>query len=132
MPIQATVEYQPATDVSRHYLPVHLYLLAEQGVLMMEIAFLEELARDQGLQFAFFGAPLRACAAPPARRSTLGRCRSAGKQHEQSLVRQLAEGGARSGRLFGRLELSVHPTAILTVCCGLERIETQQLLRRRL
>lgn len=26
---QATVEYQPATDVSGHYLPVHLYLLAE-------------------------------------------------------------------------------------------------------
>jgi len=26
---QAAVEYQPATDVSGHYLPVHLYLLAE-------------------------------------------------------------------------------------------------------
>ena len=56
---QATVEYQPATDVSGHYLPVHLYLLAEQGAPMMEIAFLEELARDQVYQFAFFGAPLR-------------------------------------------------------------------------
>ena len=127
---QATVEYQPATDVSGHYLPVHLYLLAEQGVPMMEIAFLEELARDHLRSPS--SARRCACAAPPARRSTLGRCRSAGKQHEQSLVRQLAEGGARSGRLFGRLELSVHPTAILTVCCGLEKIETQQLLRRRL
>jgi hypothetical protein len=26
---------------------------------MMEIAFLEELARDRAYQFAFFGAPLR-------------------------------------------------------------------------
>ena len=28
---QATVEYQPATDVPGHFLPVHLYLLAEHG-----------------------------------------------------------------------------------------------------
>jgi hypothetical protein len=36
-----------------------LYLLAEQGEPMMKIALLEELARDQVYQFAFFGAPLR-------------------------------------------------------------------------
>jgi kynurenine formamidase len=56
---QATVEYQPATDVPGHFLPVHLYLLAEMGAPMMEIAFLEELARDRVYEFAFFGAPLR-------------------------------------------------------------------------
>jgi kynurenine formamidase len=56
---QATVEYQPATDVPGHFLPVHLYLLAEMGAPMMEIAFLEELARDRVHEFAFFGAPLR-------------------------------------------------------------------------
>ncbi len=56
---QATVEYQPAIDAPGHFLPVHLYLLAEQGAPMMEIAFLEELARDRVYEFAFFGAPLR-------------------------------------------------------------------------
>jgi kynurenine formamidase len=56
---QATVEYQPATDVPGHFLPVHLYLLAEMGAPMMEIAYLEELAQDRVYEFAFFGAPLR-------------------------------------------------------------------------
>jgi hypothetical protein len=35
---QATVEYQPATDVPGHFRLVHLYLLAEMGSPMMEIA----------------------------------------------------------------------------------------------
>jgi kynurenine formamidase len=56
---QATVEYQPSTDVPGHYLPVHLYLIAEMGVPMLEIMWLEELARDRVYEFAFFGAPLR-------------------------------------------------------------------------
>jgi kynurenine formamidase len=56
---QATVECQPATDVPGHYLPVHLYLIAESGVPMLEILWLEELARDHVYEFAFFGAPLR-------------------------------------------------------------------------
>jgi kynurenine formamidase len=56
---QATVEYMPSTDVPGHYLPVHLYLLAEMGVPMLEIMWLEELARDRVYEFAFFGAPLR-------------------------------------------------------------------------
>lgn len=56
---QATVECQPATDAPGHFLPVHLYLLAEQGAPMLEIMFLEELARDRVYEFAFFGAPLR-------------------------------------------------------------------------
>jgi kynurenine formamidase len=56
---QATVEYMPSIDVPGHYLPVHLYLLAEMGVPMLEIMWLEELAREQVYEFAFFGAPLR-------------------------------------------------------------------------
>lgn len=56
---QATVEYMPSIDVPGHYLPVHLYLLAEMGTPMLEIMWLEELARDRVYEFAFFGAPLR-------------------------------------------------------------------------
>ena len=56
---QCTVEYMPSTDVPGNYLPVHTYLLAEMGVPMMEIMWLEDLARDQVYEFAFFGAPLR-------------------------------------------------------------------------
>ena len=56
---QATVEYQPATDVPGHYLPVHLYLIVEVGVPMLEVMWLEEIARDRVYEFAFFGAPLR-------------------------------------------------------------------------
>jgi len=56
---QATVEYLPATDVPGHYLPVHLYLIAEVGAPMLEVLWLEELARDRVYEFAFFGAPLR-------------------------------------------------------------------------
>ena len=56
---QATVEYMPSTDVPGHYLPVHLYLLAEMGTPLLEIMWLEELARDSVYEFAFFGAPLR-------------------------------------------------------------------------
>jgi hypothetical protein len=51
-PDQATVEYQPATDVPGHFLLVHLYLLPEMGSPVMEIAYLEELARDRVYEFA--------------------------------------------------------------------------------
>jgi kynurenine formamidase len=56
---QATVECQPATDAPGHFLPVHCYLVAEQGVPMIEILWLEELARDKIYEFAFCGAPIR-------------------------------------------------------------------------
>jgi hypothetical protein len=56
---QGTVEYMPATDVPGHFEPVHLYLLAECGVPLLEILWLEELARDRVYEFAFFGAPVR-------------------------------------------------------------------------
>ena len=57
---QATVEYQPATDVLRALsCRCTSTCSPSMGAPMMEIAFLEELARDQVYQFAFFGAPLR-------------------------------------------------------------------------
>jgi kynurenine formamidase len=42
-----------------NWIPVHTYLLAQQGVTIMEVVFLEELARDGVYEFAFIGAPLK-------------------------------------------------------------------------
>lgn len=50
-----------------NWIPVHSYLLAQRGVPIIEVAFLEELARDQVYEFAFIAAPLKwrgASAAP--------------------------------------------------------------------
>jgi kynurenine formamidase len=38
---------------------VHSYLLAEKGVPIMEVVYLEELARDRVYEFAFIGASLK-------------------------------------------------------------------------
>ena len=73
---QATVEYMPSIDVPGHFLPVHLYLIAEQGVPMLEIMWLEELAGTRSTSSPSSARPC-ACAAPPARRFTPGRCRCA-------------------------------------------------------
>lgn len=42
-----------------NYIPVHTYLLAEHGVPIIELAWLEELARDGVYEFAFIGGPLK-------------------------------------------------------------------------
>lgn len=42
-----------------NWVPVHTYLLAEQGVPFFEVMDLEELAADRVYEFAFVGAPLR-------------------------------------------------------------------------
>ena len=42
-----------------NYLPMHTYLLAEQGVLIIENLDLEELARNRVYEFAFVAAPLK-------------------------------------------------------------------------
>lgn len=42
-----------------NYVPVHTYLLAQQGAPIMELVPLEELARDQVHEFAFIGASLK-------------------------------------------------------------------------
>lgn len=49
------------------YVPVHTYLLAEQGVMIMELVMLEDLSRDRVYEFAFIGGSLKfrgASAAP--------------------------------------------------------------------
>lgn len=42
-----------------NWVPVHTYLLAEKGVPIMEVVYLEELARDEVYEFAFVGASLK-------------------------------------------------------------------------
>jgi len=41
------------------YVPVHTYLLAEQGAPIMELVYLEELSRDKVYEFAFIGGSLK-------------------------------------------------------------------------
>ena len=48
----------PSEDPA-NYVPVHTYLLAEQGAPIIELVFLEALARDQVYEFAFVGGGLR-------------------------------------------------------------------------
>ncbi len=47
------------SEVEGNYIPVHTYLLAQQGTLIMELVQLEELARDRVYEFAFIGASLK-------------------------------------------------------------------------
>jgi kynurenine formamidase len=42
-----------------NWVPVHTYLLAEKGVMFIEVMFLEELSRDQVYEFAFIAASLK-------------------------------------------------------------------------
>lgn len=42
-----------------NYIPVHTYLLAQQGVPIMELVYLEELARDSVYELAFIGGSLK-------------------------------------------------------------------------
>ncbi|WP_298233828.1 cyclase family protein [uncultured Azohydromonas sp.] len=46
-------------EVDGNYVPVHTYLLAQQGAPIMELVQLEELARDRVYEFAFIGASLK-------------------------------------------------------------------------
>ena len=47
------------SEVENNYVPVHSYLLAEQGVPIMELVYLEALARDRVYEFAFIGGSLK-------------------------------------------------------------------------
>lgn len=47
------------SGLSDNYLPVHTYLLAEKGVLIIENLDLEALARERIYEFAFVAAPLK-------------------------------------------------------------------------
>jgi len=52
------VESFPSKDQS-NFAPVHTYFLAEKGVSMFEVMWLEELAKDQVYEFMFIASPLK-------------------------------------------------------------------------
>ncbi len=47
------------SELETDYVPVHTYLLAEQGTPIIELVYLEELSRDQVFEFAFIGGSLK-------------------------------------------------------------------------
>ncbi|MCA9624584.1 MAG: cyclase family protein, partial [Myxococcales bacterium] len=47
------------SEIEGNYVPLHTYLLAQQGAPIIELAYLEELARDQVDEFAFIGGSLK-------------------------------------------------------------------------
>lgn len=47
------------SEVDGNYVPVHTYLLAQQGAPILELVYLEDLARDQVYEFAFVGGSLK-------------------------------------------------------------------------
>lgn len=47
------------SEVAGNYVPVHTYLLAQQGAFILELLDLESLAKDKVYEFAFIGASLK-------------------------------------------------------------------------
>jgi kynurenine formamidase len=47
------------SEVAGNYVPVHTYLLAQQGAFILELVDLEALANDKVYEFAFIGASLK-------------------------------------------------------------------------
>lgn len=47
------------SEIDNNYVPLHTYLLAQMGVPIMELVFLEDLARDGVFEFAFVGGSLK-------------------------------------------------------------------------
>jgi kynurenine formamidase len=47
------------SEVDGNYVPVHTYLLAQQGVPIMELVYLEDLADAGVYEFAFIGGSLK-------------------------------------------------------------------------
>ena len=47
------------SEVEGNYVPLHTYLLAEQGIPILELVDLEALARDRVYEFAFIGGSLK-------------------------------------------------------------------------
>ncbi|MDF3069059.1 MAG: putative cyclase [Polyangiaceae bacterium] len=47
------------SEVQGNYVPVHTYLLAQQGVPILELVQLEQLAKDAVYEFAFLGGSLK-------------------------------------------------------------------------
>jgi kynurenine formamidase len=47
------------SEVEGNYVPVHTYLLAQRGTPILELVYLEELAKDGIYEFAFLGGSLK-------------------------------------------------------------------------
>ena len=47
------LEQQPAPKGSKTFIPVHNYLLVEQGVHIAEFHYLEDLAKDKVYEFCY-------------------------------------------------------------------------------
>ncbi len=47
------------SEVKGNYVPVHTYLLAQHGIPIIELAYLEELSNDRIYEFAFIGGSLK-------------------------------------------------------------------------
>ncbi|MGD9385633.1 MAG: cyclase family protein [Thioalkalispiraceae bacterium] len=47
------------SEVENNYVPVHSYLLAQQGTPIIELVYLEALSRDKVYEFAFIGGSLK-------------------------------------------------------------------------
>lgn len=47
------------SELETDYVPVHTYLLAEQGTPIIELVYLEDLSRDKVYEFAFIGGSLK-------------------------------------------------------------------------
>lgn len=47
------------SEIEGNYVPVHTYLLAQQGVTIMELVYLEKLAEADVHEFVFIGTPLK-------------------------------------------------------------------------
>jgi kynurenine formamidase len=62
------------SEVEGNHVPVHTYLLAQQGAHILELADLEGLAADRVYEFAFIGASLklRGADAAPMRPIAIG------------------------------------------------------------
>lgn len=69
------------SELQTDYVPVHTYLLAEQGTPIIELVYLEELSRDQVYEFAFIGGSLklRGADAAPLRPIAVPLKKSSGK-----------------------------------------------------
>jgi kynurenine formamidase len=53
-----TLEQTPSAEPV-NFFPVHTYLLAEAGIPILEMAYLEELAAEGVQEFVFFGACIK-------------------------------------------------------------------------
>jgi kynurenine formamidase len=47
------------SEVEGNYIPLHTYLLAQKGAFIIELAFLDDLARDRVYEFAFIAGSLK-------------------------------------------------------------------------